>query len=89
MALPPVRENRTMCAQPQRSFSAKRPPRKLPNAGRRSREYLTPQEVDEVMVAARKLGRHSVRDATLILLMYRHGLQVAEAIALASYMCAG
>ena len=71
-----------MRAQPQRSFSAKRPPRKLPNRVRRSWEYLTAQEVEQVIAAARKLGRHPVRDATLILLMYRHGLRVAEAIAL-------
>jgi type 1 fimbriae regulatory protein FimE len=71
-----------MHAESHRSFSAKRPPRKLPNAARRSREYLTPQEVDRVIVAARRLGRHPVRDATLILLMYRHGLRVAEVIAL-------
>jgi type 1 fimbriae regulatory protein FimE len=77
-----MRENRTMRAQLQRSFSAKRPPRKLPNHVRRSREYLTAQEVEQVIAAARKLGRHPVRDATLILLLYRHGLRVAEAIAL-------
>jgi type 1 fimbriae regulatory protein FimE len=66
----------------QPSFSAKRPPRKLPNAARRSREYLTPQEVDQLIAAVRKAGRHSARNAALILLMYRHGLRVAEATAL-------
>jgi type 1 fimbriae regulatory protein FimE len=71
-----------MHAPPQRSFSAKRPPRKLPNHVHRSREYLTSQEVEQVIAAARRLGRHPVRDTTLILLMYRHGLRVAEAIAL-------
>jgi type 1 fimbriae regulatory protein FimE len=71
-----------MSALPQPSFSAKRPPRKLPNVARRSREYLTPQEVDQLMAAARKVGRHPMRDATLILRMYRHGLRVAEAMAL-------
>jgi type 1 fimbriae regulatory protein FimE len=71
-----------MSAVPPRSFSAKCPPRKLPNTIRRSREYLTPQEVDQLIAAARKVGRHPVRDATLILLMYRHGLRVSEAMAL-------
>jgi type 1 fimbriae regulatory protein FimB/type 1 fimbriae regulatory protein FimE len=71
-----------MSAACQRSFSVKTPPRKLPNAARRSREYLTAHEVEQVMAAARQVGRHPVRDATLMLLMYRHGLRVAEAVAL-------
>ena len=71
-----------MSARPQPSFSAKRPPRKLPNVACRSREYRTPQEVDQLMAATRKVGRHPVRDVTLILLMYGHGLRVAEAMAL-------
>jgi integrase len=71
-----------MSAARQHSFSVQRPPRKPPNAARRSREYLTAHEVEQVMAAARRVGRHPVRDATLILLMYRHGLRVAEAVAL-------
>jgi len=34
------------------------------------------------MQSAKGAGRHGQRDATLILLMYRHGLRVSEAIAL-------
>ena len=71
-----------MLAARQRSFSVKTPPRKPLNAARRSREYLTPHEVEQVMAAARRVGRHPVRDATLILLMYRHGFRLAEAVAL-------
>ena len=67
---------------PQPSFSVKRPPRKPTNASRRTREYLTPQEVDRVIAAARKMGRHGGRNTALMLLMYRHGLRVAEAVAL-------
>lgn len=58
------------------------PPRKQPNAHRRSREYLTPTEVETLIGAAQRLGRHGHRDATMIQLAYRHGLRVAELIAL-------
>lgn len=58
------------------------PPRKPKNQEVRSREHLTPDEVELLMQAARQEGRHGHRDATLILLMYRHGLRVSEAIAL-------
>jgi type 1 fimbriae regulatory protein FimE len=63
---------------PRRSFSAKLPPLKPKNTDRRTREYLTPAEVAQLMRAARHLGRHGHRDTTLILLMYRHGLRVSE-----------
>jgi len=46
------------------------------------REYLTPAEVELLMATARKRGRHGHRDATLILMTYRHGLRVGEACAL-------
>jgi integrase len=56
------------------------PPLKQPNAERRSREYLTPAEIDGLMAAARHLGRHGHRDATMILVAYRHGLRVSELV---------
>jgi type 1 fimbriae regulatory protein FimE len=59
-------------------FSAKLPPLKPRNADRRAREYLTSAEVGRLMRAARRVGRHGHRDATLILLLYRHGLRVSE-----------
>jgi type 1 fimbriae regulatory protein FimE len=71
-----------MLAISQPSFSVKIPPKKPINTERRSREYLTPHEVEQVIAAARKVGRHSSRDVTLILLMYRHGLRVTEAVSL-------
>src|SRR5688572_22738227 len=71
-----------MMATSQASFSVKTPPKKPTNAERRSREYLTPHEVDQVIATARKVGRHPNRDAALILLMYRHGLRVAEVVSL-------
>lgn len=54
-----------------------KPPLKQPNAQRRSREYLTSAEIDRLMAAAKQLGRHGHRDATMILLAYRHGLRVS------------
>jgi type 1 fimbriae regulatory protein FimE len=60
--------------------------RKVPvrqvNAAYRSREYLLDKEVTSLMTAAAHCGRHGVRDATLILLAYRHGLRVSELVSL-------
>lgn len=58
------------------------PPTRVPNRERRSREYLTPGEVDTLMAAARGGNRYGHRDATMILLAYRHGLRVSELVAL-------
>ena len=66
------------CVLTRRSFSAKLPPPKPKNTDRRTREYLTPAEVAQLMRAARHLGRHGHRTTTLILLIYRHGLRVSE-----------
>jgi type 1 fimbriae regulatory protein FimB/type 1 fimbriae regulatory protein FimE len=52
------------------------------NTELRTREYLTEKEVEALIKAAKNTGRHQHRDATLILMMFRHGLRVAEAIAL-------
>ena len=48
-----------------------------PNRDLRTREYLTPGEVRKLMAAARK-NRHGHRDATMILVTYRHGLRATE-----------
>jgi type 1 fimbriae regulatory protein FimB/type 1 fimbriae regulatory protein FimE len=47
------------------------------NADVRTREYLTDDEVQRLMEAA-KANRHGHRDATMILVTYRHGLRAAE-----------
>ena len=47
----------------------------------RSREYLTEKEVDRLIEAA-KGNRHGHRDATAILIAYRHGLRASELVAL-------
>jgi type 1 fimbriae regulatory protein FimE len=59
-----------------------RMPKRQRNAEVRSREQLTPDEVDKLMTAAGRLGRHGHRDASLVLLAYRHGLRVSELVAL-------
>jgi integrase len=48
-----------------------------PNDELRSREYLTVAEVERLMKAAQQ-GRYGHRDATLILVAFRHGLRAAE-----------
>ena len=58
------------------------PPRRITNLERRSREHLTPAEVERLIVAAGKEGRHGPRDGTLVLITYRHGLRVGELVAL-------
>jgi type 1 fimbriae regulatory protein FimE len=58
------------------------PPRRVANRERRTREHLTPQEVDKLMKAASRIGRYGHRDATLILIAYRHGFRVNEVVAL-------
>ena len=55
-----------------------RPPRRQRNIDRRPREYLTPAEVETLIVTARKRSRYGHRDGTMILIAYRHGLRVSE-----------
>jgi len=52
-------------------------PTRLPNAAYRSREYLTPSEMEALLEAARKM-RHGHRDATMLLIAYRHGFRASE-----------
>ncbi len=56
------------------------PPRRTSNLERRTREYLTPAEVEKLLQASAKVGRHGARDRTLILLAYRHGLRVSKLV---------
>jgi site-specific recombinase XerD len=64
----PATENRTVA-----------PPVRRPNAELRTREYLTDVEVDRLVEAA-KANRYGHRDATMILVAYRHGLRVSELV---------
>jgi integrase len=52
-------------------------PRRLPNVQLRTREYLTDAEVERLTEAAWD-NRYGHRDATMILVAYRHGLRAAE-----------
>jgi integrase len=54
-------------------------PRRRPNAKLRTREYLTEAEVERLIEAA-KGNRYGHRDATMILMAYRHGLRVSELV---------
>ena len=47
---------------------------------KRTRRYLTEKEVEKLIEAARKHGRYGHRDATMILLAYRHGLRASELV---------
>ena len=55
------------------------PPRRLTNIARRPREYLRADELERLMTAAKsRNGRYGHRDATMILIAYRHGLRASE-----------
>ena len=49
------------------------PPTIVKSSVGRAREYLTGAEVEMLMAAARKSSRYGHRDATMILIVYRHG----------------
>ena len=57
------------------------PPRRKRNAEVRVREYLTDGEVGRLIAAAGE-NRHGHRDATAVLVTYRHGLRAAELVTL-------
>jgi integrase len=64
----PATENRTV----ERSMPSRRP-----NAEIRPREHLTEREVER-LIAAAKGNRWGQRDATMILIAFRHGLRASE-----------
>lgn len=72
--------------QPQLPFTAKSkspktaPPPKQRNVDRRTREHLTPSEVERLLKAARQSGRYAFRNYLLILIAYRHALRSGEVV---------
>jgi len=52
-------------------------PERRPNAEYRKREYLTEDEITKLIKAATG-NRHGHRDATMILVAYRHGFRASE-----------
>jgi type 1 fimbriae regulatory protein FimB/type 1 fimbriae regulatory protein FimE len=54
-------------------------PRRRPNKALRTREHLTKAEVEK-LIEATKQNRWGHRDATMILMTYRHGLRASELV---------
>jgi type 1 fimbriae regulatory protein FimB/type 1 fimbriae regulatory protein FimE len=52
-------------------------PLRRPNSEIRPREHLTQREVDKLIKAAQG-NRHGQRDATMIMICFRHGLRASE-----------
>jgi integrase len=63
--VPPTKEMRTVM------------PTRRPNSELRPREHLTEREVEKLIEAA-KANRHGHRDATMILIGFRHGLRASD-----------
>jgi type 1 fimbriae regulatory protein FimB/type 1 fimbriae regulatory protein FimE len=55
-------------------------PKRPTNSKLRTREYLTEADVERLMEAAATKNRWARRDATMILVAYRHGLRAAELV---------
>jgi integrase len=54
-------------------------PKRPPNTDLWTREHLTEAEVERLIEAVNR-NRHGHRDATMVLVAYRHGLRAAELV---------
>src|SRR5262245_60861932 len=73
----PVRKTPTTVKRTVSPDKACSPSGRLPNAHYRGREHLIEREVEKLMGAARR-NRNGHRDATMILVAFRHGLRASE-----------
>jgi integrase len=69
----------TLVAPDSEKSTVRASPRRKPNAEYRSREHLTEREVEKLIEAA-KGNRWGHRDATMVLIAFRHGLRAAELV---------
>jgi type 1 fimbriae regulatory protein FimE len=53
-------------------------PKRLKNEDLRPREWLEQEEVERLIKAAGRIGRHRVRDALMIRMAEKHGLRASE-----------
>jgi integrase len=76
-----VRQSDNITLKPGIGHNRPRPNRKA-NDALRPRKHLLEAEVEQLMKAAKAEGRYGHRDATAIMLAFRHGLRVAELVGL-------
>jgi len=82
-ALIDMRKTRLALVTPTTDYGTveRQPPLRRRNSELRAREYLTDAEINRLITAAGD-NRHGHRDATMILIAYRHGLRASELVAL-------